>query len=50
LRRGDGGQPFVFRLLAGLATLGLVLQSLVVEKDLLSGGPDEMFITVNAEN
>jgi len=36
LRRGDSSQAFVLRLLAGLATLGFVLEALVVEEYLLA--------------
>ena len=45
---GDGRQPFVLSLLARLTTLWLVLKSLIVEEGLLSGSPDEIFVTVYA--
>ena len=48
MRGGDGRQPFVLSLLARLTTLWLVLKSLVVEERLLSGSPDEVFVTVYA--
>ena len=48
LRGGDGSQPFILRLLARLATLRFVLQSLVMEKCLFAGSPDEILVTVYA--
>ena len=33
---------------AGFATLGFVLQPLVMKKDLLAAGPDKVFTAVNA--
>ena len=48
LSRGNCGQPFVLCLLAAFTPLGLVLQSLVVKKDLFSSSPDEVFSAVNA--
>src|SRR5215210_1488647 len=47
---GDGGQPLVLRLLAGLAALGLVLQPLVVEEELLAARPDEILSAVDAKD
>ncbi len=44
---GDGGEAFVLGLLAGLATLGFVPQSLVVKEDLLTGSPDKVVATVH---
>lgn len=44
---GDGGETFVLGLLAGLATLGLVLQSFIMKEDLLAGRPDEILSAVN---
>jgi hypothetical protein len=49
LLRRDGSQPLVLRLLAGLATLRLVLQTLVVEEELLAARPDELLAAVYAE-
>ena len=46
LRRRDGSQAFILRLLTGLASFWLVLQTLVVKKGLLSRRPDEILITV----
>lgn len=48
LRRGDSSEAFILRLLAGFASLGLVLQSLVMKKGLLPRRPDEMLTTVYA--
>jgi hypothetical protein len=48
LRGGNRGEPFVLGLLAGLATLGLVLQSLVMKEDLLAARPDEILCAINA--
>jgi hypothetical protein len=48
LRRGDRSQPFVLRLLARLAALRFILQSLVVKEGLLAGCPDEILVTVYA--
>jgi hypothetical protein len=48
LGRGDGGQSFVLRLLTGLATLWLVLQTLIMEKGLLTRCPDEILVAVYA--
>jgi hypothetical protein len=48
LRSGDGSQSFILGLLARLATLWFVLQSLVVEKRLFPGSPDETLVTVYA--
>ncbi|HYE66775.1 MAG TPA: hypothetical protein VD966_14395 [Pyrinomonadaceae bacterium] len=47
LRRGNRRETLVLGLLAGLAPLGLILQTLVVKEDLLAGGPDEIFSAVN---
>src|ERR687890_717388 len=49
LLRGDGGEAFVLRLLAGLAALRLILQTLVVEEELLAARPDELLAAVYAE-
>jgi hypothetical protein len=48
LRRGDRSQTFVLGLLAGLATLGFVLEALVVEDYLLACSPDEVLVAVDA--
>lgn len=40
-------EPFVFSLLAGFATLGFVLQSLVVKENLLAGSPDKVLVTID---
>lgn len=50
LRRCDRREPFILRLLARLATLGFVLQPLVMKEGLLAGSPDKMLVTINAEN
>jgi hypothetical protein len=44
---GDGREAFVLGLLAGLTTLGLVLQTFVVEENLLSGCPDEILSAID---
>ena len=48
LRGGDGGETFVLGLLAGLTPLGLVLQALVMKKDLLASRPDKIISAVDA--
>jgi len=48
LRRGDSSQAFVLRLFAGLATLGFVLEALVVKEYLLACSPDEVLVAVDA--
>jgi hypothetical protein len=48
LRGGDGREAVVLGLLAGLAALGLVLQTLVVEKDLLASRPSEILTAIDA--
>jgi hypothetical protein len=48
LRGRDSGEAFVFCLFAGLAAFGLILESLVMKKDLLAGGPDKFLTAVNA--
>jgi len=48
LGRGDCRQPIIFRVFAGLATFGFVLQTFVVEKDLLTGRPDEWLAAIDA--
>jgi hypothetical protein len=45
---GNGRQSLVLGLLAGFATLGFVLQTLVVKEDLFASSPDEILSTVNA--
>jgi hypothetical protein len=45
---GDGREAFVLGLLAGLTTLGLVLQTFIVEENLLSGCPDEILSAIYA--
>jgi hypothetical protein len=47
LRGSYRRQPFVLRLLARLATLRLVLQSLVMEKSLFARGPNEKLVAVD---
>jgi hypothetical protein len=47
LRGGNGGETFVLRLLAGLATLRLVLETLVVKEDLLACCPDEIISAIH---
>jgi hypothetical protein len=50
LRRGDSGQTIVLGVLAGLATLGFVLQTLVVKENLLAHGPDELSTAIDASD
>jgi hypothetical protein len=50
LGRRDCRESFVLGLLARLATLGLVFQAFVVEEHLFAGGPDEVFVTVDASD
>jgi hypothetical protein len=50
LRGGDGGQSLVLRLLAGLASLRLVLQAFVMKKNLLASRPDEILSAINTLN
>jgi hypothetical protein len=45
---GDCRQPIIFRLFAGLATFRFILQTFVVEKDLLAGCPDEWLAAIDA--
>jgi hypothetical protein len=44
---GNGSEALVLGLLAGLAPLGFVFQTLVVKEDLLARGPDEIFPAIN---
>ena len=46
LCRGNSSQSLILSLLAGLATLGLILQSLVMKEGLLARRPDEILIAV----
>ena len=48
LRCSDRCEAFVFRLFTGLAAFGLVLQSLVVKKDLFSSGPHKILTAIDA--
>jgi hypothetical protein len=48
LGRGDRRESIVLGLLARLAPLGLVFQTLVVEENLLAHGPHKLFITIDA--
>jgi hypothetical protein len=48
LRRRNCSQTFVLGLLARLATLWFVFESLVVEEYLLARSPDKVFVAVNA--
>jgi signal transduction histidine kinase len=50
LGRGDSRQAIVLGLLARLAPLGLVLQTLVVEENLLAHGPHELFTAIDASD
>ena len=50
LRVGDGREALVLRLLARLAALRLVLQTLVVEEELLARRPDEFLAAVHAHD
>jgi hypothetical protein len=50
LGRGDSRQSVVLGLLARLAPFGLVLQTLVVEEDLLAHGPHELFTAIDASD
>jgi hypothetical protein len=43
----DGGEPIILCLLAGLASLGLVLQTLVVEENLFADCPGKFIATVD---
>jgi hypothetical protein len=47
LRSGDGCQPFVLCLFAGLATLWFVLQSFVMEESLFTRSPNESLSAVD---
>jgi hypothetical protein len=47
---GDGREAFVLGLLAGLAALRLVLQALVVEKDLFASRPRKILAAIDAMN
>ena len=46
--RGDRRQPIILRLFAWLATFRFVLETLVVEKDLLAGSPNEWLGAIDA--
>ena len=46
--RGDRRQPIILGLFAWLATLRLVLETFVVKKDLLAGGPNEWLGAIDA--
>jgi hypothetical protein len=46
----DRREPVVLGLLAGLAPFGLVLQTLVVEENLLTHGPHELFAAIDASD
>jgi hypothetical protein len=46
----DRSQSLVLGLLAWLATLRFVLQTLVVKENLLANGPDELVVTIYANN
>jgi hypothetical protein len=48
LGRGDGRQPIILSLLAGLAALRFVLQALVVKEDLLAGSPNKGLAAIDA--
>jgi hypothetical protein len=48
LRCGNGRQSFVLGLLAGLAALGLVPQTLVLKKELFARRPDKTLSAVYA--
>jgi hypothetical protein len=48
LGRGDRRKSIVLGLLARLAPFGLVLQTLVVEENLLAHGPNKLFSTIDA--
>ena len=50
LRGGDGREALVLGLLAWLAALGLILQTLVVKEDLLARRPDKIISTVDTLN
>lgn len=45
---GDGREAFVLGLLAGLTSLGFVLKTLVVKKDLFASSPNKILSTINA--
>jgi hypothetical protein len=44
----DGRETIILGLLAGLAALWFVLQTLVMKKDLLAYGPDKLFTAIYA--
>jgi hypothetical protein len=46
LRRGNSSQPFILGLLAGLAALGFVFESLIVKENLLARSPNKVFVTI----
>jgi hypothetical protein len=48
LRGGDSGEAFILSLLAWLAALRLVLQTLVVKENLLARRPDKIFPAIYA--
>jgi hypothetical protein len=48
LRGGDCRETFILGLLAGLASLGLVLQALVMKEDLFAASPDEVVAAIDA--
>jgi hypothetical protein len=50
LRRCDRREALVLGLLAWLAALGFILQTLVVKKDLLAASPGKILPAVNALN
>ena len=47
---GDSGESIILRLFARLAALWLVSQTLIVEEDLLTRGPNELFTAINASD
>jgi hypothetical protein len=47
LRGGNRSEPFVLGLLARFASLGFILQTLVVKEDLLASRPDEIISAIN---
>jgi hypothetical protein len=46
LRGGNRSEPFILGLLARLASLGFILQTLVVKEDLLASSPDEIISAI----
>jgi hypothetical protein len=50
LRSGNGRQTFILCLLAGLASLRLILEPFVMEEDLFACSPNKVLTTIDALN